>query len=168
MNYRKTNPRGIDKAIDKIQTRLYNNLGFDKIDGYGRIYPILKDDSKPIPMYYISGTDYRDVLFNDKSNSNGNFFFYEEPTTKRINSFELESNIQIIFQLNITELYTNGSLLNDEEARLTIEDVLTYSDFKLNEIVRGLRSLEDFNHNLRDRKLCFFNFKGTIRYQFNC
>lgn len=166
MNYLRPNPTGIDKAIDDIQTRLYNRLGFSGIDGYGRVYPIFKDDKKPIPAFFITGNDYRDVLFDDSAN--GNFFFYEEPDSEKVNSIEMESKLQIIFQLDINKIYQDEDHRNDEKARIKIEGILRNSGFTVETVTRGITSLKDFDHNLRDRKLCFFNFKGNIRYQINC
>lgn len=81
MNYLKTSPTGIDKAIQKIQVKLYEKLGFSGIDGYGRVYPIERENKK-IPAHFITGNDYKDVFYNDKESVTGNFFFYENPITK--------------------------------------------------------------------------------------
>lgn len=165
MNYLRTNPVGIDKAIQRIQIKLYDRLGFDKIDGYGRIYP-LEFKGNIIPTIYISGTDYKEVLFNDKNN--GNFFFNEDPVSTEVNSTQTESTIDIIFQLDVNQLNNGGDHRNDEEIRATIREELKHTAFKVDKITRGLKALEGFDHNLRDRKLLFLRFSGKIRYQLNC
>lgn len=167
MNYTRTNPLGIDKAIQKIQDKLYNKLGFNNIDGYGRVYPLEKDGNI-IPTHYITGTDYKEVLFNDKGDSNGNFFFYENPISKKVNSEQTETTIHIVFQLDVNEIFQSTNNREDEKIRVEIERVLRHTSFSVDEITRGVKALEDFNHNLRDRKLLFLRFTGKIRYQLNC
>lgn len=161
----KSNPVGIDKVIQRIQERLYDKLGFSNIDGYGRIYPI-EVKGNIIPSHFLSGTDYRDVLFNDKNN--GNFFFNEDPVSTEVNSTQTESTIDIIFQLDVNQLNNGGNHRNDEEIRATIREELKRTAFKVDKITRGLKALEGFDHNLRDRKLLFLRFSGKIRYQLNC
>lgn len=167
MNYTKTNPKGIDKVILKIQNRLYDKLGFEGLDGYGRIYPIIRDGKK-IPAHYLTGTDYKDVFFNDSESTTGNFFFYEGEISKTKNSALIESTLNIVFQLDPNKIFIDIAQRNDEHIRAAIQKELSHTDLELEEITRGLKSLENFDHDLRDRKLLFLRFTGKIRYQLNC
>lgn len=166
-NHIKIDPVGIDKAIQRIQVRLYKRLGYINIEGYGRIYPILVKGNM-IPAHFIEGTDYKDVLFNDKNKSNGNFFFNEDPLSKKVNSEQVESKINLIFQLDVNQIKSGSDFRKDEEIRAEIETELRHTAFQVEEITRGLKALDGFDHNLGDRKLLFLKFTGKIRYQLNC
>src|SRR5690606_22250003 len=142
----RTAPKGIDKAIQRIQEKLYGNLGFQGIDGYGRIYPIIRN-GKTIPAHFITGDDYKDVLFNDKESIFGNFFFYEDPVSKTVsktNSALIETKLNIVFQLDTNKITNDTLQRNDEEIRGKIEMELRHTAFDLEEITRGLKALEDF------------------------
>lgn len=157
---------GIDKAIQKIQVRIYEKLDFD-IEGYGRIYP-LEVKGNTIPAHYLTGTDYKDVLFNDKGNSQGNFFFYEDPKSEEVNSTQTESTLNLIFQLDINKINLGNADRQDEEIRALIRKELKRTSFNVETITRGIEALKDFDHQLGDRKLLFLKFTGKIRYQLNC
>ena len=115
MNYTKPEPAGIDKAIQRIQSRLYDKLDWAKLDGYGRIYPI-RQKGNLIPSHFIGGTEYKEVLFNDQTTESGNFFFHEEARSTKVNPSEWESTVHIIFQLDPFTVTQETAIRNDEEA----------------------------------------------------
>lgn len=165
MNYLKSNPIGIDKAIERLQKSLYTKLGYSNIDGYGRVYR-LDIDGKFIPAHFISGTDYKEVFFNDKGNSNGNFFFYIDPvSTMGTTNIKVDANI--VFQFDVNKI-TDSNHRNDEEILADIMKVLKGSAFTVDKITRGIRALEDFDTDLLDIKILFIKISGNINYNINC
>lgn len=167
MNYIKPEPVGIDKAIQSIQTRLYNKLGFTGLDGFGRIYPI-RQKGNLIPAHFVGGTEYKEVLFNDQTTESGNFFFHEEARSTKINPSEWESTVHIIFQLEPFAVTSEYDQRNDEEIRAKIEKILNRTAFILTDIVRGVEALNAFDNNLGDRKYILLRYTGKLRYQINC
>lgn len=166
MNYIKTSPVGIDKHIQKIQVKLYEKLGYENIDGYGRVYP-LEIEGKTIPAYFEGGKDYRDVLTNDRKN--GQFFFVESETTKTEGP-RMETEIDIIFLLDLKKIKPNVPHRADEEARMDITSILDRERiFYPKEIVKGKDALDDFDTKLLDMQpYHFIKFTGTLKYQINC
>jgi len=169
MNNLKANTFGIDKVIQDIQSKIYARLEFDNIEGYGRVYTILNKENKTIPAHFIGGEDYKDVLFSD-INQSGNFFFYEESNSKKVNGSEYESKVHLVFQLNLTKIKQGIDYRNDEEIRAEIEKALFgQTRFVIEEFTRGIDALKDFDNDLRDMQpYCFFRFSGKMRYQLNC
>ena len=165
MNYLKTDSIGIDKAIERLQKSLYTRLAYSNIDGFGRVYRI-DIDGKFIPAHFIKGTDYKEVFYNDKNGSNGNFFFYVDPVSD-VQTTNIESKINLVFQLNVNNI-TNGDGRNDEEVLSDIMRVIKGSAFKPTTITRGIKALEDFDTDLLDIKILFIKLSGTISYNINC
>lgn len=165
MNHLKDEPVGVDKAIQRIQKSLYTKLGYSNIDGYGRVYR-LDIDGKFIPAHFISGTDYKEVFFNDKGDSNGNFFFYVDPVSN-VGTTDIKANLNIVFQFDVNKII-NCYQRNDEEILANIMKVLKGSAFKPETITRGIKALEDFNTDLLDIKILFIKLNGTLNYNINC
>jgi hypothetical protein len=164
-NNLKTNPVGIDKAIQKIQESLYNKLGYSNIDGFGRVYRIYVD-GRFVPAHFKKGTDYDEVFYNDKGNSKGNFFFYVEPVSN-YNTTDISSNVNLIFQLDVNAI-TDSLQRNDEEVLANIMKILKPTSLKINTITRGIKALEDFDTPLTDIKILFIKLSGKLNYNINC
>lgn len=166
MNHIKTSPVGIDKHIQKIQEKLYEKLGYTNIDGYGRVYS-LEVEKKTIPAYFLEGNDYKDVLTDDKLN--GQFFFVENEKTKT-DGPRMETDIDIIFLLNLKKIKPSVPHRADEEARADISKVLDrIKTFYPKEIIKGKNALQDFDTELLDMQpYHFLKFTGTLQYQINC
>lgn len=165
MNHIKSNPVGIDAQIQKMQSNLYDKLGFANIDGYGRVYPIDKD-GKVIPAYFINGNDYKSVLMDDRLNAI--FFFLESeestPGTK------MQTEVSIIFQLNLKKLYPDVIQRMDEEVRVHIlERISRIKYFKTTLVTKGIEALEGFDTDLRDMQpYHYLKVTGNLRYSLNC
>lgn len=165
MNYLKENPVGIDKDIQKMQIKLFDNLGFDNFEGYGRAYIDTQKDSVK-PIFFQSGIDYKELLLDDSIN--GRFFFVEDPETDSEMTMS-ESKVDIIFLVNLVKLYPDIPYRADEEFRQHIYKILKKSrHFFLNDIkiTKGIEALKGFKTNLVDmHPYHFVKFSGEIKYQ---
>lgn len=157
MNNLKQNPEGIDIEINRIQEKLYNKLNYSDFDGYGRAYQI---ESKP--KFFVKDGDYKDLLLNDKIT--GHFFFVEDPITKLESIYQ--TNVSIIFFLNIKKIKPSITTRGDEEIRVEILKVLEKSrTFYLEEITKGVEALDGFDHELLDMQpYHFLKFTGSLHY----
>lgn len=138
--FRKIEPKGVDKNIDKIQLLMNRSLPIEwaNVNCYHRVYSEeLTSGIKP--MIVLDGKNYFDVLTDTKKD--GVIFFYEEN-----NRNGLEVEINIVFQLKLSALY--GSIIHraDEEVHDLIMALLmplTYNDISL---FTGLKNVyADFN-----------------------
>jgi hypothetical protein len=168
-NRLKTNPVGIDIPINQLQTAIYDQLNYTNIEGFGRCYLIEDKQKNKIPANFDQGKDYTEVLPNDKNGSNGHFFFMEDQKSKFDNS-QAETEVDIIFLLNIEKLKPGIAHRADEEVLSDIFGIIEkYKIFKLKEFIKGAKALEDFDTNLLDMQPYFFlKISGIINYQFNC
>lgn len=167
--FEKTDPTGIDKPIQRLQGLIYSGLGYPNINGFGRAYVIEKDQKK-LPVRYIDGskTDYEEILFNDEVN--GHFFFLDKNETTPIGGGTFETDIEIIFFINIEKLKPNVTHRADEEIRSEIVELITrFKFFKLKNIIKGPEALDGFDTDLKEIQPRFFlKVTGTLKYQFNC
>lgn len=166
MNYLKENPVGIDRQIERLQAKLFNSLGFDNIDAYGRVY-IDDKKGKRKPLFFLRENDYKEVLIDDTKS--GVLFFVENEKSK-LESPQLVTEIDIIFLLDLKKVYPNIVHRADEEARLKILNVLHRCRYlEVSEITKGIKALSDFDTKLNDMQpYHFIKFTGDLRYQFNC
>ena len=160
------NPKGIDAEIQRIETSLYNNLGYSNIEAYGRCYVIEKDDNT-VPVYYLGNKEYREVTLNDALEMS--FFFIERPTSAKASGF-YTTPVDIIFLLDLEKLKPELNHRADEELKAEIDKILVKNtQFTLTEVKKGLDALEGFDHDLKDMQpYSFLKFTGTLKYQINC
>lgn len=165
MNHLKSSPVGIDKPIQRLQKALYNKLEFD--EGYGRIYKVERDARKEIPAFFLNKIDYKEVLTNDRIN--GSFFFVEYYRTLQDGPM-LETEVDIIFQMNLKLMKPNISHRADEEMRVDIlKAIEPYRFFNITDIVKGRNALNGFFHRLQDMQpFSYLKLTGKIKYQTNC
>ncbi len=165
MNYTKDNPVGIDKEIQKLQIKLYNRLGLENIEGYGRVYIYNKKDTV-YPIHFVSGIDYKELLIDDRNN--GKFFFVENHTTESGITIS-KTKVDIIFLINLAELYPNIPYRADEELKQHIYRTLKKTRFFFPshiEITKGIEALKGFKTNLIDMQpYHFIKFSGEVSYQ---
>lgn len=169
MNHLKTNPVGIDKAIQQLQIRLYEHLEFD--NGYGRVYKVEKDTNRFIPAHFVNETeDYIEVLTDDSLN--GSFFFLENrKTIFKKDTVQIKTPVDIIFQMNLNKLRSDISHRADEEMRLEILNIISlFPNFEVNQTIKGIRALDGLFHQLRDMQpYHYLKVSGNIKYKnINC
>lgn len=164
----KINPVAIDIPIQETQTKLYNKLGYDQsvINGHGRCYLIDRNDDV-IPMRHISGTDYKDVLVNDKYDCQ--YFCIEDKKTTP-NGPKYNTQVDWIFLMNTANLKPGVAHRADEECFVDVLRVFArVANFTIDEIVKGKDALEGFDTDLEDRgNWHFIKVTGTYNYKINC
>ena len=120
MNYRKADPVGIDKVIDRIQSKIHEPLlnKWGSLDMYGRVYKKTDKKGSISLQRYVGDGEYDPVLFSE-----GNKIFFVQG--KRVD-IEFETNtcdLYIVVILDIQEIY-NTDFRETERARLDICDEL--------------------------------------------
>lgn len=128
MNYLKTNPQGIDKAIQRAQVLLYdalNTLWGIELDGYGRVYKNEKSD-KVVPEVYKSENDYSGTLFTTEK---AKFFFETSDKSDFSHDTYFKSLIGVYFIVNLDTINI-ASHRADEEIRQNVFAVLRESPFR--------------------------------------
>lgn len=129
MNNVKTNPKGIDKQIQKLQEYLYTKLlakwaiTDDDWQCYGRAYRNQKDKGF-IPEVYTAAGDYEEVFPDDKLSVLS--FFGVGDSFK--GSYSLTGPVFLIFFVNIDDLKTLAHR-GDEEIRLDVQQICSQVDF---------------------------------------
>ncbi len=121
MIIQKTEPKGIDKAIDMFQSYLYNALGFTNWECYPRIYSIPTSGNSSqnglIPAHFINGVDYEEVYMNDEFDLST--FFYTNSDV----SFENQigrTKVSLICQVKLDELFPTITHRADEEFNMSV------------------------------------------------
>lgn len=110
MNYLLSDPIGIDKEIQHIQTVLYDNLKpiWGDFDAHGRAYKNRKRLGF-IPEVYKGNEEYVDAYYNDEDNDKGIMFFLEFHDHLTEDGFLFKCRIKICFMLNLEKIgYTDG------------------------------------------------------------
>lgn len=165
MNYLKNNPVGVDIKIQKLQIKLYENLGFENIEGYGRIY-IDNKKGENYPLHFINGIDYKEVLIDD--NNNGKFFFVEDEVTDSEMTIS-KTKVDIIFLVNLANLYPDIPHRADEELKQQVYRLLKKTRFFFPseiKITKGKDAIKDFKTKLIDMQpYHFMKFSGVVKYQ---
>lgn len=165
-NHVKIDPVGIDLEIQDIQRKLYERLGFQNIDGYGRAYIIEKDGEK-VPAHYLKGTDYKELLIDDRIT--GLFFFIPESNTSKDGS-KVSTDINLYFFMNIEIIKPDVAHRPDEEVKSRIIEVLdSIGSFQWDDLETDLEKVREFKNDIKKKhRFLFLKFTGTLRYQFNC
>lgn len=166
MLYIKENPRGVDTAINMLQSKLYTKLGISNINGFGRVYPV-ENSGKTVPAHFYKGEDYLETLLDDAVDCQ--FFFVEDGETEVVNSLNF-TPVSIIFLLNLKNLKPEIKHRADEECKIEIQQVLSRMKiFSLDRIVKGVDALEGFDFEMAPMQpFEYLRFSGVISYQFNC
>jgi hypothetical protein len=136
---RKTNPRGIDVAIDKLQNYLFIELDNADYQSYPRAYKNTKNNGGVIPENYISENEYQEV-FMDDNYSLSSFWLVDDNTT--IDEFAT-TTVSVIFQVLLDEVYPTITHRADEEFINEVYNILYNNPYKheLNGVVRGLENV---------------------------
>lgn len=126
MLVRKQNPVGIDKVLDALQNVIYTSLTdcckWSDYVSYPRVYKNPKKDESGsiyhIPEHYTGDNEYVEVLYND--NHNATSFILMSDEYELYPPEPIKRTIEIVFQLDIANLYGDIPHRADEEARIDI------------------------------------------------
>ncbi|MFC5046900.1 hypothetical protein ACFSTE_15790 [Aquimarina hainanensis] len=165
MNHVKDNPVGVDVLIQELQTKLYERLSFENIEGFGRVYLDERHDSI-VPVHYAGNGEHTEVLIDDRYTLR--YFFVENETTESQMTMSA-TEVDIIFLVNLEKAYPDIKHRADEEFKREIYRLFRKTRFfylsKMT-ITKGKEALEDFKHNLIDMQpYHFIRFRGEIKYQ---
>jgi len=123
MNNLKSNPKGIDIVISKIQKKLYDTLSvlWDvELDGYGRCYTQKIDENRGI-VNYVNSKEYSKSLIHKERNK---FFFLAENEYKQTSLGYFSTSIELYFILNLNECKPDATDRQDEEVRVDVINAL--------------------------------------------
>lgn len=134
MLYLREKPQGIDTKIDIIQNAVFKAFG-ENIDVYGRVY---RNPNKNgvAPEVYVSGLEYRDVFTNDLKS--GSVFFIDSEIHKFLGGNDFESDIKVVFMLDLKKL-SGVELRNDSEVQTkAILELKKHRFFTIEKIEKGI------------------------------
>ena len=113
----KISPVGIDRNVDEIQVIL-NELNWAGFNIYPRIYKEKIGDNVK-PMAYVGNGEYVDV-FNNDNLTTGNCFFYDSGTQTATDLMYKNTQLSIVFQVNLNVLFPSVLHRADEEAHKAV------------------------------------------------
>ena len=156
MNYRRTERYGIDAVIDKIQTRLYDQLDSlwsGRINGYPRVY-VNPAGQELVVELYKGENQYEPILFAEE---NKFFFIQGNAPTFGLNNL-MANQVSVVFLVNLAEILT-GDERNDEKAHqdvisalqdILIIDSITGMEYGVQALSRLISSTFDGDFNYTD------------------
>ncbi len=150
MNHLKTNPVGIDVVINRIQSKIYNNLvsKWGSLDVYGRCYK--KEDRKGLELEVYTGVnEYAPVLYSE-----GNKVFFIQGDKPSNNNGTITNDLWVVAILNIEEI-RELTHRGDEEAHADLIQELTNTDSEINGLEYGMNNLK----RVVEDSFSFGNFK---------
>ncbi len=126
----RTNPTGIDKAIQRHQKGIYayltGKVGWTEYNCYGRVY---KNETMNglNPEAFITGVEYDELFFNDKFNITsfyivGDIIQYDEV---------LKVKLSMIYQAKLSKLFPAVTHRADEEMHAEIRQYLGYNRYQV-------------------------------------
>lgn len=137
MNYRKTDPVGIDKVIDRIQSKIYDPLlsKWGSLDIYGRVYKKTDKNGSISLERYVGDGEYKKVLFSE-----GNKIFFVQGNSPKINFRQGQNDLWVVCIIELSE----STKRNDEEAHLDLTTQIGK--------VLGMESLEGLEYGMTNLK----------------
>ena len=167
MIHLKTDPKGIDKPIQRFQQVFYDKSvkAFDcDIVSYGRIYKDDKD-GKISPQGYVGKGNYKDVL-TDGTIKGLHFFFVEDEESEVIQKpCVSKADVDIIVFVNdISKVRGDIEHYADEEIVTTFKSFFSGYGLEIQSVIKGKKALDGFDtEQLRFRYPYFvFKIKTTI------
>ena len=136
---------GIDTLIQDIQTTLYDNLTVewvDDVDAYGRVYKRMDADGNVIPAWFIGGTDYKDVYYNDAFSCCYMFVDDDEHTTE--DEIVYNTDLKAIFMVDLSRILPSNDNRADMQAQNDVIEILrnnAFERFSVTGITKGIRNV---------------------------
>lgn len=179
MFYGKTNPKGIDIPIQKIQRKVYDSLtdlwNSDEpfFDCYGRVYRNQDNEGKYIPEAYYKNNEYVDPLHNDRVWCT--FFLGVASDMQSLGGGLFKAKCHIIFSLNLDQVKPGIVHRADEEVHIdcldalrkalpndSITDLITWNDNVFREY-NGFKAQQGINFtDMHPRHVFRINFDLTF------
>lgn len=162
---------GLDKEIGMLKKHIEKKLKWKDVEFFGRVYknPTKNDDGKSIPEVYTGEKEYKEVLTNDLKS--GVVFFSDSEKHSSVNSQEMETELSIIFILNLSKLKSDqvrSDIEIQHEALVLLNETKQLS---ISELSIGLDAMKEFDTSkikLSDMQPWhIFSIKGKIKYNIN-
>ncbi|WCM42400.1 hypothetical protein MG290_01650 [Flavobacterium sp. CBA20B-1] len=162
---------GLDREVSIIKKHLEKKLKWQNVDFHGRVYknPTKSDNGKMIPEIYSGAKNYQEVFTNDLKS--GTVFFSDSFKHTVENTQHMQTDLSIIFILNLSQL-KGDNLRNDIEVQHEVLELLVQlPQFELADLTIGLNALNDFDTSkikLSDMQPWhIFSITGKIKYNIN-
>lgn len=162
---------GLDREVSIIKKHLEKKLKWLNVDFHGRVYknPSKSDNGKLVPEIYSGAKNYQEVLTNDLKS--GTVFFSDSFKHTVFNSQQMETDLSIIFILNLSQLKGDEVRSDIEVQHEVLELLVQLSQFELSDLTIGLNALNDFDTSkikLSDMQPWhIFSITGKIKYNIN-
>lgn len=148
MLIQKSNPVGIDKIIDQMQVRMFNQIDIVDWANYPRSYKNFKKKNRnsKLPELHIGNGEYEDVLFSDRFNLTT--FFVESDTVEMLASGMNRQELSLIIQADLQNIYPFDERRNDEELRILFANCFSnwMPNVKIKNFVKGIENVyAEFN-----------------------
>ncbi|EJL66308.1 hypothetical protein [Flavobacterium sp. CF136] len=172
MNYTITNPKGIDKAIQKIQTHLFDKLTWSDVKVYGRVFENPSKSKGTTIEAFKSGKDYKDVFLNDKNTAT--IFFIEDNKHTTSEGIRFTNKVKVVFMVNLNKVYPDIAHRADMEVEIEAVELLrTRANFSMTEIEKGVAEVfKGFNTDgiklIDMQPYHVFSVNGDLTYQISC
>lgn len=170
-NYNNYPNIGIDNKIKIMQDVLFQHLGFTNVDFYGRVHKVIDKSGKGFtPQVYITNTESKEVLYDDRNAPGGNIFFVDNDDHSTIDGKWLVAKVKIVFMLNLNKVATVKSYRNDSEIQQKALELLKkLKAIEITSFERGIDNvLSDFNtENIKKYDLQpyhTFSINGNLNY----
>ena len=163
----------LDEHIADLQSQFNSKLWTSFNNRFlGRTYRIAeKREQKTQPHQYLGANEYKCVFYDD--NYDSTIIFDVEPTSETITETVLNSDVNIIVALDLGKIYGINTIA-DEEAHKAVLNTLSRSEFKVNNIIRGIDAYNDFDltdtQKIRYNRspLYVFKLECSLQHSYNC
>jgi hypothetical protein len=169
MNNIKTNPIGIDAKIQRLQTSLFsqlNTLWSTELDAYGRCY-VVEENGERTVNFYKNPKEYQIISVAERNK----FFFIHRSIAKKVDTLNYETNIELIFIVDVAKLKPQITHRADVEVQADVELLLNQFEnifvesFEVGyeNVLRGIK----FNQTSDMQPYHVFKFNLNVRYNMN-
>jgi hypothetical protein len=169
MNNIKTNPIGIDAKIQRLQTSLFsqlNTLWSTELDAYGRCY-VVEENGERTVNFYKNPKEYQIISVAERNK----FFFIHRSIAKKVDTLNYETNIELIFIVDVAKLKPQIMHRADVEVQADVELLLNQFDNIFVEslevgyenVLRGIKYIQA--NDMQPYHV--FKFNLNVRYNMN-
>lgn len=167
MNNTKTNPIGLDAKIQGIQTKLYNELNTTwgiVLNAYGRCY-VIDDNGTKTVQCFKSKKDYEIISVAEKNK----LFFLNRSIEKKVDTLNYETNVELIFIVNLEQLKPSITHRADKEAQADVEFILnTFDGVWVESIEQGYDNvLRGIKYDQSSDMQPYYVFKFNLRINYS-
>lgn len=140
MNHTITNPKGIDKEIQKIQTAIYEKIGWEKMEMFGRVHRNPSKEKGLLPEAYKGGNEFQDVYTNDLNNAT--VCFLDDTVHKADGHGYYTAEVKIVFSVNLKAINSSALHRTDTEVQIeALKIVEKHKIFKATGIEKGIDTI---------------------------